>query len=295
MKIIIDGKAVNIPEGGSGGGGGVPKGTIVIWSGIVADIPSGWVLCDGQNGTPDLRDRFVLGAGVSHSVGDTGGEEAVLLTSDECGIRSASLNAAGDGHANGISASKAKVTRYSILTVGDRMAATSAYNMPPYYALCYIMKVSESGMTGASVSPYVFSDEEVCIGEWLGQPLYRIKFEKTFTSGELPSPVATAPLSLAMTGIKNATLRRSETYIRTTNKAGSVFYRRFPIIETSFNNYLATEPLIFVLEVLQKSTNGTGYLNLQVWEGSSNMLANAIADNPIVSFIDYTKDEEDPA
>lgn len=154
--------------------------------------------------------------------------------------------------------------------------------------------IPESG-SGGGVSPYIFSDEEVCIGEWFGQPLYRKKFEKTFTSEELPTPVAASPLTSTIAGIKSATLRRSETYIRTTNKAGSVFYRRFPIIETSFNNSLAVEPFIFVLEVLQKSTNGTGYLNLQAWVGSSNMLSSTIADKPIISFIDYTKDEEDPA
>ena len=43
----------------------VPAGTITAWSGTLVDIPTGWVLCDGQNGTPDLRDRFILGAGSS--------------------------------------------------------------------------------------------------------------------------------------------------------------------------------------------------------------------------------------
>jgi hypothetical protein len=43
----------------------VPAGTITAWSGSLVDIPTGWVLCDGQNGTPDLRDRFILGAGAS--------------------------------------------------------------------------------------------------------------------------------------------------------------------------------------------------------------------------------------
>jgi len=41
---------------------GVPKGVIVMWSGAIANIPAGWALCDGTNGTPDLRDRFVIGA-----------------------------------------------------------------------------------------------------------------------------------------------------------------------------------------------------------------------------------------
>jgi hypothetical protein len=44
------------------GGSAVPSGAIVMWSGTVASIPQGWLLCDGQNGTPDLRDRFIKGA-----------------------------------------------------------------------------------------------------------------------------------------------------------------------------------------------------------------------------------------
>ena len=55
----------------------VPKGGIIIWSGSVNDIPAGWVLCDGSNGTPDLRDRFVLGAGNNYTVGATGGKKHI--------------------------------------------------------------------------------------------------------------------------------------------------------------------------------------------------------------------------
>ena len=44
-------------------GGDIPRGAIVMWSGTVADIPAGWVLCDGTSGTPDLRERFIVGAG----------------------------------------------------------------------------------------------------------------------------------------------------------------------------------------------------------------------------------------
>lgn len=40
----------------------IPSGVILAWSGTVANIPSGWVFCDGNNGTPDLRDRFIVGA-----------------------------------------------------------------------------------------------------------------------------------------------------------------------------------------------------------------------------------------
>lgn len=54
-------------------GNGVPKGGIIIWSGAVNQIPSGWTLCDGNNGTPNLMDRFVVGAGSGYAVAATGG------------------------------------------------------------------------------------------------------------------------------------------------------------------------------------------------------------------------------
>lgn len=54
-------------------GGSLPAGIIVMWGGLVANIPSGWVLCDGQNGTPDLRSRFVKGAAAGADPGAAGG------------------------------------------------------------------------------------------------------------------------------------------------------------------------------------------------------------------------------
>lgn len=44
---------------------------ILLWSGAIVDIPAGWALCDGNNGTPDLRDRIVIGAGTTYDPGDT--------------------------------------------------------------------------------------------------------------------------------------------------------------------------------------------------------------------------------
>ncbi|MEM1191741.1 MAG: hypothetical protein AAGI72_24660 [Pseudomonadota bacterium] len=52
---------------------GLPAGVIIIWSGAIADIPAGWVLCNGLNGTPDLTDRFVIGAGDTFPVGQNAG------------------------------------------------------------------------------------------------------------------------------------------------------------------------------------------------------------------------------
>ena len=57
----------------------VPNGVIVMWSGAVNNIPTGWRLCNGQNGTPDLRDRFVVGVGNNYSVGENGGANEVVL------------------------------------------------------------------------------------------------------------------------------------------------------------------------------------------------------------------------
>jgi microcystin-dependent protein len=64
-------------------GSPIPIGTILMWSGVLADVPDGWALCDGSNGTPDLRDRFVVGAGAAYAPGTTGGSDAVALTVDQ--------------------------------------------------------------------------------------------------------------------------------------------------------------------------------------------------------------------
>ena len=62
-----DGQFLQKQSGNNGGltwadAGGIPSGVILMWSGLIANIPSGWVLCNGQNSTPDLRGRFIQGA-----------------------------------------------------------------------------------------------------------------------------------------------------------------------------------------------------------------------------------------
>lgn len=61
--------------GAKWGKGLVPIGGVLIWSGSTGSIPSGWQICDGTNGTPDLRHRFMIGSGSSYSTGNTGGDE----------------------------------------------------------------------------------------------------------------------------------------------------------------------------------------------------------------------------
>lgn len=51
----------------------IPAGLIAMWSGLISAVPTGWGLCDGTSGTPNLRDRFIVGAGTTYAVGDTGG------------------------------------------------------------------------------------------------------------------------------------------------------------------------------------------------------------------------------
>lgn len=61
----------------------IPSGFIGMWSGAIGAIPSGWYLCNGENGTPNLADRFIVGAGSSYSVGAIGGSASVTLTESQ--------------------------------------------------------------------------------------------------------------------------------------------------------------------------------------------------------------------
>lgn len=125
-------------------GASLPSGLIAIWKGSTSTIPDGWVLCNGQNGTPDLRDKFVLGAGNSYGVGNTGGEETHRLTINEMPSHNHSFNesvlvhATYEGGDNGRRYSLGSDAYPSIGYTGGNGAHN---NMPPYYALCYIMKI----------------------------------------------------------------------------------------------------------------------------------------------------------
>jgi microcystin-dependent protein len=137
------------------------KGIIVMWSGAVADIPTGWALCDGTNGTPDLRDRFVVGAGWSYNPADTGGANTVLLgiaqmpnhshanTLNDPGHRHTFTagyreNDTTDGDEPGMENTTAYWTDYAVTGITITNAAAGGggphENRPPYYALAYIMK-----------------------------------------------------------------------------------------------------------------------------------------------------------
>ena len=75
----------------------VPSGLIAIWSGSTGSIPNGWVLCNGSNGTPDLRNSFILGAGNTYAVGATGGSTDAIVVSH---THTASSVVTDPGHAH---------------------------------------------------------------------------------------------------------------------------------------------------------------------------------------------------
>lgn len=110
----------------------LPTGTISLWFGSVASIPAGFTLCDGTNGTPDLRDRFIIGAAGTHAPGATGGATSHTHTFT------------GDGHTHGIpfgTVLLAGVTFDTQTTINPAIGTTDAgTNLPPYHALVFIMK-----------------------------------------------------------------------------------------------------------------------------------------------------------
>lgn len=110
----------------------LPTGIIVLWQGSVASIPAGWLLCDGTSGTPDLTDKFVRGAGDTFNPNDTGGsiQHAHSFTGDG----HTHTLVAGSGVAGGVVLS---TTTNSVQVTGSSGLAD---NIPPFYALAYIMK-----------------------------------------------------------------------------------------------------------------------------------------------------------
>jgi hypothetical protein len=145
----------------SSGGGIIPSGGIIMWSGSVASIPSGWLLCNGSSGTPDLRNRFVVGAGSTYSVGGTGGSaDAIVVshthtgTTNDAGSHTHSAGTVydnggfigttslreGSGALRGTNTTSAAGNHNHTFTTGSTGSSGTNANLPPYYALAYIMK-----------------------------------------------------------------------------------------------------------------------------------------------------------
>ena len=137
----------------------VPVGAILMWSGTIATIPTGWALCDGKLGlTPNLSDKFVMGAGDTvsntYAVGATGGSADAVLVSHTHTVNDPGhihkvpqliIDNADNGGANGKKyggfvndVTSKESTGISIDSTG--VSGTNA-NLPPYYALAFIMKI----------------------------------------------------------------------------------------------------------------------------------------------------------
>ncbi len=124
----------------------IPVGGIMMWSGAIPDIPAGWALCDGTNGTPDLRNKFIVGAGALYTVGNTGGAASVALSVAQMPSHRHRVMGAVNGGSY--------VPYLEISTRDPAALSTESYmenmlgyagsngsheNRPPYYALCFIM------------------------------------------------------------------------------------------------------------------------------------------------------------
>lgn len=140
----------------------MPSGAIILWSGAISAIPSGFVLCDGNNGTPDLTDRFVIHAdadsGGTNDVGDMGGAKTVSL--DVAHLPAHTHGSVGD-HTHGVKIFSDGASGQSSPTTSDKStvpvtvgitsssgghihtsvgSGTAHSNRDKYYALAYIMK-----------------------------------------------------------------------------------------------------------------------------------------------------------
>lgn len=162
LQSALDAAIASIPAG-------VPSGFIGMWSGSGA-IPDGWALCNGENGTPDLRDKFVVGAGGSYSVGATGGNSSELASlvgsTGETTLSVSQMPSHNHGWntpsgytvpyfyrssiSSGIygSGGSGGTITLSIANTGGSgshshsISGTATVNtLPPYFALCFIMKL----------------------------------------------------------------------------------------------------------------------------------------------------------
>ena len=123
-------------------------GMIILWSGAANAIPTGFVLCNGSNNTPDLRGRFVVGyhdSNADYDVDDTGGSESVTLTVNQIPAHThthtKATHPSGSGPEQNQSGGPEDRTNFGDTgTTSSTGGGQSHENRPPYYALCYIMK-----------------------------------------------------------------------------------------------------------------------------------------------------------
>lgn len=102
----------------------------MLWTGTADTIPAGYVLCDGKNNTPDLRNRFIVGAAGDFTAGSSGGQAEQTITFSQTTQSLSDSDVALPGIYRGSQAKPA-----------SEPSGVLVANPPLYYALCYIMKV----------------------------------------------------------------------------------------------------------------------------------------------------------
>jgi hypothetical protein len=157
-QVMVSAGSGNTPTWGNA----FVAGMIMLWSGSSGTIPSGWLLCDGSNSTPDLRNRFVVGATSTYAVGATGGSaNAIVVAHTHTGTTSTIGDHVHNYGTKGVTGNQntpplgftrtgapldtvvdtsgAGAHNHTFTTDSTGSSGTNA-NLPPYYALCYIMK-----------------------------------------------------------------------------------------------------------------------------------------------------------
>ena len=146
-NVTVAGNVAVDPPATLAGFGTVPVGAIILWSGSASAVPDGWALCDGGvhsgHATPDMQMRFVVGAGRDYTNKATGGEAFHQLTIAEMPSHHHDYDYYVDD--KGYWGLAEKSDGYWKNTTSARTDPTGGdqahENRPPYYALCYIMRV----------------------------------------------------------------------------------------------------------------------------------------------------------
>lgn len=125
----------------------IPSGLIAMWSGAASLIPLGWLLCNGQNGTPNLQDRFIVGAGSAYNVGSTGGSDSVVLSVNQ-------IPAHSHGHALSVSAISHSHTvngsTSSVSTVTSAGSGSAVYSSNPGSKFSIVSVLNSAGSSSHS-------------------------------------------------------------------------------------------------------------------------------------------------
>jgi hypothetical protein len=141
----------------------LPYGSIIMWYGNASNVPYGWALCNGSNGTPNLLDKFIVAAGGIYNPGATGGRLDTVLPIHNHGVTEpnndgqpghkhqvyyyastggAKPTATGNSDAPTSTGYYTEYAETGITIDNEGISDTTTTNLPPYFAVCYIMKVT---------------------------------------------------------------------------------------------------------------------------------------------------------